>query len=166
MNPQRWQKINELFQEAISLAPRDRGDFLNQACLNDDELRHEIETLLDEQAEDEHFFERAMAQGSEARRRADTQTENRATAEIRPDESQTENRATVGVAAAAETAREGAKTGAKLLPLTAIGVAFIGALNLLMGWLALKYGSTERVGIEIENRIGAPVVRDVNPNSP
>jgi hypothetical protein len=172
MNPQRWQKINELFQEAISMAPLDRGKFLNQACLNDEELRHEIETLLDKQAEAERFFEQARAKRSETIRPPqlpqlnNTQTETRATAAIRPDESQIENRATLSLSAAHETAQDGAKIRSKLLPLTVIGVAFIGALNLLMGWLALKYGWTERVGIDVENRIGAPVVADINPNSP
>jgi serine/threonine protein kinase len=65
MNPHRWQKINELFQEANSLPPQDRGEFLNQACLDDDELRREIESLLAKQSEAEYFFEQAIAQRAE-----------------------------------------------------------------------------------------------------
>jgi GAF domain-containing protein len=169
MNPQRWQKINELFQEAVSLPLQDRGEFLNQACLNDEELRHEIETLLDEQIEAERFFEQPGIEGPEAIRSPrlnEAQTENRATAEIRPEESQTENRATANLAAPYKTAHDETESGSTLLPLTVIGVAFIGVINLLMGWIALKYGWTERLGIDTNNRYGAPSVIGINPNSP
>jgi eukaryotic-like serine/threonine-protein kinase len=151
MNPDRWQKINELFQEANSLPPQDRGEFLNQACLDDEELRQEIESLLAKQSEAESFFERAVAQLAETTLLDDPQLENRSTA---------------GLAAVDEPARDVAKARSNLLRLTVIGAVFIGALNLLLGWMVLKYGWTERGGITIDNLIVAPVVRDINPDSP
>src|SRR5262245_61308667 len=110
MNPHRWQKINELFQEANSLPPQDRGEFLNQACPDDEELRQEIESLLAEQSEAGHFFGQAIAQRSET---------------IRPDDSQTETRSTAGLAAADEPAQDGARARSYLMRLTVIGVTFI-----------------------------------------
>jgi tRNA A-37 threonylcarbamoyl transferase component Bud32 len=151
MNPHRWQKINELFQEASSLPPQDRGEFLNQACLYDEELRQEIESLLAKQSEAEYFFEQAIAQ------RAETTL---------LDNPQLENRSTAGLSAVDEPAQDVAKTRSNLLRLTVIGVVFIGALNLLLGWLALKYGWTERGGITVDNLILAPIVRDINSDSP
>jgi hypothetical protein len=151
MNPYRWQKINELFQEASSLPPQDRREFLNQACLDDDELRQEIESLLARQSDAVDFFDKAKVHQLET---------------IRIDDSQLETRSTAGLATVEAPAQDGAKTRSNLLRLTVIGVAFIGALNLLLGWLALKYGWTDRGGINAEYRVGAPIVRSVNPDSP
>jgi tRNA A-37 threonylcarbamoyl transferase component Bud32 len=151
MNPHRWQKINELFQEANSLPPQDRGEFLDQACLDDEELRQEIESLLAKQSEAEYFFGQTIAQ------RAETTL---------LDDAQLENRSTAGLSALDEPGQDVAKTGSNLLRLTVIGAVFIGALNLLLGWMALKYGWTERGGITVDNLIGAPVVRDINSDSP
>src|SRR5262245_25082236 len=95
MNPHRWQKINELFQEANSLPPQDRGEFLNQACLDDEELRQEIESLLAKQSEAEYFFEQAIAPRSES---------------TLPDNSQVENRSLASLSAVDEPAQDVAKT--------------------------------------------------------
>src|SRR5262245_7308629 len=151
MNQRRWQKINELFQEANSLPPQDRREFLNQACLDDDELRQEIESLLARQSEAGDFFDKAIAHQLET---------------IRINDSQLETRSTAGLATVDALAQDGAKTRSNLLRLTVIGVAFIGALNLLLGWMALKYGWTDRGGIHAEYRVGALVVRSINPDSP
>jgi len=151
MNPHRWQKINELFQEANSLPPQDRGEFLNQACLDDEELRQEIESLLAKQSEAEYFFEQAIAQ-----RAATTLL----------DDPQLENLSTTGLAAADEPAQDVANTKSNLLRLTVIGVVFIGALNLFLGWMVLKYGWTERGWITVDNLIGPPIVRDIDSDSP
>jgi serine/threonine-protein kinase len=44
--PGRWQQIEELFHQAIELAPGEQSAFLDGACLNDPDLRREIESLL------------------------------------------------------------------------------------------------------------------------
>ena len=46
MTPERWQKVKELFQAAQDRPPADRAAFLADACDGDEELRHEVETLL------------------------------------------------------------------------------------------------------------------------
>jgi hypothetical protein len=46
MSPQRWQQINQLFEQALPLPLEQRADFLAQACGTDEELRREILTLL------------------------------------------------------------------------------------------------------------------------
>src|SRR5262245_4735835 len=105
MNPHRWQQIDELFQEANSLPPQDRGEFLKQACLDDEELRQEIGALLGKQAEAQYFFEQAIAPRSET---------------TLPDVSQVENRSTASLSAVSEPAQDVAKTGSNLLRLTVI----------------------------------------------
>ncbi|HKU74828.1 MAG TPA: protein kinase [Pyrinomonadaceae bacterium] len=45
MTPARWQQVKELFASAVELSPSEREVFLAQAGV-DDELRHEVETLL------------------------------------------------------------------------------------------------------------------------
>jgi serine/threonine protein kinase len=52
MKPDRWQKIDELFEAALERASHDRAAFLEKACGGDQQLRREVEKLLkiDEQA--------------------------------------------------------------------------------------------------------------------
>lgn len=52
MKPDRWQKIDELFEAVLEREPRDRAAFLDEACGSDQSLRREVEKLLkiDEQA--------------------------------------------------------------------------------------------------------------------
>ena len=54
MKPDRWRKIDELFDAALERPPKDRAAFLDQACGSDRELRREVEKMLafDQQAED------------------------------------------------------------------------------------------------------------------
>ena len=47
MDPQRWEKIKDLFERALSLAPSDRNVFLAEACGGDSALRADIEGLLE-----------------------------------------------------------------------------------------------------------------------
>src|ERR1700737_2228150 len=50
MTPERWQKIEDLFQSARTRGAAERVAFLDGACATDAELRAEVEALL--QAED------------------------------------------------------------------------------------------------------------------
>jgi serine/threonine-protein kinase len=45
MSPERWQRVEELYQAARDRAPQDRATFLKEAC-SDDDLRREVESLL------------------------------------------------------------------------------------------------------------------------
>src|SRR5438034_1940965 len=47
MTPERWQRIEDLFQSArMRMSAAERAAFLNGACANDAELRAEVEALL------------------------------------------------------------------------------------------------------------------------
>jgi serine/threonine protein kinase len=46
MTPERWQKLEEIFQTAIALPSQDRRAFLSRACEGDDALRREAESLI------------------------------------------------------------------------------------------------------------------------
>ena len=46
MEPERWQKIDELFQAALGCAPEQRSAFLDGACGGDHALHAEVESLL------------------------------------------------------------------------------------------------------------------------
>jgi serine/threonine protein kinase/tetratricopeptide (TPR) repeat protein len=46
MDAERWERIKELFEEALEREEPERSPFLNQACQNDLELRLEVESLL------------------------------------------------------------------------------------------------------------------------
>jgi hypothetical protein len=47
MNPERHRRIGELFDAALKLGYSRRAEFLQHACAGDDELRREVESLLD-----------------------------------------------------------------------------------------------------------------------
>jgi serine/threonine protein kinase/Flp pilus assembly protein TadD len=46
MTPERWEQVGRLYQEAVALSPEERTAFLAQTCINDPNLRQEVESLL------------------------------------------------------------------------------------------------------------------------
>ncbi len=46
MNRERWQQVEELFHAALQVTKSGRTDFVRQACAGDEELLHEVESLL------------------------------------------------------------------------------------------------------------------------
>jgi serine/threonine protein kinase len=57
MTPERWEKVKEVLAAALDLPPDDRSSFLDRQCIDDDELRAEIELLLrSEQAVSPEFL--------------------------------------------------------------------------------------------------------------
>jgi serine/threonine protein kinase len=54
MSETNWNKIVEIFEQAVEIAPAERAGFLNAACGGDDLLRREVEAMLaaDEEADD------------------------------------------------------------------------------------------------------------------
>ena len=46
MKPERWEKIQSLFEEALELSPSERDNFLKDKCGDDKELFNEVITLL------------------------------------------------------------------------------------------------------------------------
>jgi eukaryotic-like serine/threonine-protein kinase len=55
-DPERWRVIKQLFNEAASRPPAERGEFLAGAC-PDPALRHEVESLLSKGAAADEYFE-------------------------------------------------------------------------------------------------------------
>lgn len=47
MKPDRWRKVDELFEAALEREPETRAAFLDQACAGDSDLRREVEKMLD-----------------------------------------------------------------------------------------------------------------------
>jgi serine/threonine protein kinase len=62
MNPQRWQQIKKIFEEAAKQAPKDREAFLRQVCGSDPELLAEVEALLSADQETNSLFDRPLIQ--------------------------------------------------------------------------------------------------------
>jgi hypothetical protein len=71
MNPERWQRIEQLYHSARKVDPERRPAFLQDACRGDETVRHEVELLLSSDKYVEGFLEtpgvelaaRAMAGG-------------------------------------------------------------------------------------------------------
>jgi hypothetical protein len=51
MQAERWKQIEELYQAALAQPPEKRAAFLAQACPDDPQLRGEVQSLLDQQAD-------------------------------------------------------------------------------------------------------------------
>jgi len=52
MNPERWQQVKGVLEQALDLAPKQRKGFLDDACRDDQALRQEVDSLLQEENED------------------------------------------------------------------------------------------------------------------
>ncbi|HVO97400.1 MAG TPA: serine/threonine-protein kinase [Bryobacteraceae bacterium] len=52
----RWQRVEEIFHRAVSLAPQARSAFLDEACGGDPSLRREVESLLAHDSESGNTF--------------------------------------------------------------------------------------------------------------
>jgi len=62
MTPERWQKVDEVLQDALDRAPAERAAFLHEACLGDEELQRETSSLIEAYDEAGDFIEEpAMA---------------------------------------------------------------------------------------------------------
>ncbi|HET6976481.1 MAG TPA: serine/threonine-protein kinase [Pyrinomonadaceae bacterium] len=56
MKPDRWRKVDELFEAALEHEPSRRAAFLDHACGSDNDLRHEVEKMLDFEKQSEDFI--------------------------------------------------------------------------------------------------------------
>ena len=56
MKPDRWRKVDELFEAALDREPSHRAAFLDHACGSDRELRREVEKMLDIENEAQDFI--------------------------------------------------------------------------------------------------------------
>jgi eukaryotic-like serine/threonine-protein kinase len=57
VNPDRWQRLKELFEDAVDKDDAGRAAFLSEACLEDPGLRKEVEALLNSR-DDDNFLEK------------------------------------------------------------------------------------------------------------
>jgi len=57
VNPERWGQIKRICDAALELNPSQRGSFLQEACVGDQSLRQEVESLLARQSQAEGFLE-------------------------------------------------------------------------------------------------------------
>ena len=56
MTPERWKRIEELYHAARARPPGERAAFLAEACRDDEALRREVESLLNEPVSDDGFL--------------------------------------------------------------------------------------------------------------
>jgi serine/threonine protein kinase/Tol biopolymer transport system component len=57
MDPERWQQIDQLFHSALKCEPAARATFLQQACIEDEALRHEVASLVESHELSDSFIE-------------------------------------------------------------------------------------------------------------
>ena len=58
MKPERWHRVEELYNAALELARDERMEFLKSACRDDPALYHELESLLSYEERTEQFINR------------------------------------------------------------------------------------------------------------
>jgi serine/threonine protein kinase len=59
MTPERWQRIEQLYHEALERGETQRAAFLQEICAGDDELRQEVASLLAQDNRSQQFLERS-----------------------------------------------------------------------------------------------------------
>ena len=57
MTPERWQQVKEIFNSAITHHPEERSLFISQACLGDNDLRSEVESLIASHEQSGNFID-------------------------------------------------------------------------------------------------------------
>src|SRR5438445_5270872 len=57
IKPERWKKIEALYHAALEQPAESRAGFLRSACGDDEDLYHEVESLLELQSKAENFIE-------------------------------------------------------------------------------------------------------------
>jgi eukaryotic-like serine/threonine-protein kinase len=57
VKPERWARVEELYHASLQVATGQRAAFLQEACRDDEDLRHEVESLLTHQESAENFIE-------------------------------------------------------------------------------------------------------------
>jgi len=63
MTPERWQRVEAIFQDALDRPAQERASFLEEACRHDEELRNEADTLIAAHESAGEFIEQpALAQ--------------------------------------------------------------------------------------------------------
>ncbi len=65
MSERRWQRMAEIFQEALELPSEERGLFLDAACGEDRELRRAVSSLLAADREAGDYLEEPLMRISE-----------------------------------------------------------------------------------------------------
>lgn len=65
MDPERWQVIQDLFDQALERSSEDRGAFLHGAAAGDEDLRREVESLLASDAAAGEMLDDALSDGLE-----------------------------------------------------------------------------------------------------
>jgi eukaryotic-like serine/threonine-protein kinase len=52
MDPERWQRLKEIYEEALEKDDASRGEFIEKSCRSDSELKREVEALLKSYGQD------------------------------------------------------------------------------------------------------------------
>jgi serine/threonine protein kinase len=60
MDRVRWQRLEQLFDEALALAPEGRAEFISKACGDDANMRRELESLLAHEEASGPYLEQAI----------------------------------------------------------------------------------------------------------
>ena len=68
MSPDEWKRVQDLFHEALDRAASERDAFLDEACAGDDELRAQVQALLDADAGEARRLDDAAASRGGVRR--------------------------------------------------------------------------------------------------
>ena len=56
MTSDHWQQVSQIYHEARARGAGERGAYLREACAGDEELRGEVQSLLDQPASAEGFL--------------------------------------------------------------------------------------------------------------
>ena len=63
MEPERWKRVEQVYQSVLAVARNQRSRFLEETCSGDERLRREVEALLAYEDQAQQFMETAALEG-------------------------------------------------------------------------------------------------------
>jgi len=63
MEPERWKRVEQVYQSVLAVAKNQRASFLEETCSGDERLRREVEALLAYEDQAQQFMETAALEG-------------------------------------------------------------------------------------------------------
>lgn len=146
MTPERWRRIDELYQQALGLPPEQRSIFLSQSCADDEDLRRDVESLLAVKSAAAEFFDHG---------RSGSEISSAGTPSVPPPDKDhiTEVEA-------------GSGQGRVFTYLAVTGMVVVFVLQLLMTWFLLKYISNDRYGFRLQRDHEGVFVIEIFPGTP
>ncbi|HMV47487.1 MAG TPA: protein kinase [Blastocatellia bacterium] len=150
MNPERWKKLDDIFQAAVSLPLQERVPYVARACGEDEALRREIESLLAAQSEAQSYFSPSLKTG---------ETTQPLTEII-------SSAPTASFVKAPPPSAQEPSVNPWFWRCSLAGIVIVAGLHVILGWITFHRGTQDRFGMRMDFKGSRLIVVLVDPGGP